>query len=260
MELRYVLKMLALPPGAFILLLLLAWVLRRRLPKTAGALFGVTLIAFWIIATPRFVEWGGRQFETDPPLATASWATLTQHADAIVVLGAGRRESDPGWGGDTAGIFSTERVRYASRIARASGLPILTTGGTVWEDSSHPSEADLMADVFEQDHGMKVTWREGKSRTTQENAELSYAILHPLQRDRVVLVTQAWHMPRARRLFEQQGFEVIAAPMGYLSAPNGRPLGGLLPEYNAFSNGVLLVHEWVGSQLYRYLPSVASSR
>lgn len=260
MELRYILKMLALPPGAFIAVLLVAWALRRRLPKTAGALFGATLLAFWIVSTPRFVEWGGGQFETDAPLPAASWAALSQRADAIVVLGAGRRESDPGWGGDAAGIFSTERVRYASRLARASGLPILTSGGTVWEDASHPSEADLMADVFEQDHGLKVTWREGQSRTTQENAERSYAVLHPLGRNRVVLVTQAWHMPRARRLFEQQGFDVIAAPMGYLGAPNGRPLGGLLPEYNAFSNGVLLVHEWIGSALYRYAPRLASSR
>jgi uncharacterized SAM-binding protein YcdF (DUF218 family) len=260
MDLRYLLKMLALPPGCLLLMLLVAWMFRRRLPRLASLLFLGSVAALWMLSTPWFVEWAGHRLETDAPLPASAWPVLADRADAIVVLGAGRRESDPGWGKDVAGIYSTERVRYGARIAKASRLPVLVSGGKVWEDDSHPSEADLMAEVFEKDHQQPVQWREGHSRTTQENAERSWAMLEAQGKTRIVLVTQAWHMPRARRLFLQQGFTVIPAPMGYLSAPNGRPFQGVLPDANSFSNSVLIVHEGLGAWLYAHAPAFASSR
>ena len=120
-----------------------------------------------------------------------------------------------------------ERVRYAARIAKVSQLPILISGGSPL--SSPPSEAELMAEVMEKDLGVSVRWQEKDSRTTWENATLSAAILKPAGVKRIVLVTQAFHMARARWCFERQGFEVIAAPMGFMSTPNGKPLGGWMP-------------------------------
>lgn len=259
MEWRFFLKMLMLPPGSLILALLLAWTLRRRLPRLAGLLFLGGLLVFWLMSTPRFLEWAAAQYEIDPPLPPSAWSRLTEHADAIVVLGAGRRQADPGWGADVAGIHSTERVRYASRIAKASGLPVLTSGGKVWEGADHPSEADLMADILERDLGVPVRWREGRSRSTQENAEQSRVLLQREGLHRVVLVTQAWHMPRARHLFLGQGFQVIAAPMTFMSQTQNRPFGGLIPDAGTFADSVQLAHEWLGTLLYTRVPGLASS-
>ncbi len=91
---------------------------------------------------------------------------------------------------------------------------------------------------------------EEQSRTTWENATLSAELLQPQGVRRVVLVTQAWHMPRARRSFEQAGFEVITAPMGYLSVGYERPLGGWLPESRVIWQSSQLLNEAIGLLAY----------
>ncbi|MFO6376143.1 YdcF family protein, partial [Pseudomonas aeruginosa] len=68
---------------------------------------------------------------------------------------------------------------------------------------------------------------------------------------RVVLVTQAWHMQRARWSFERQGFEVIPAPVGFLGGANLRPFGGWLPEAQAFWQSGMLLNEAIGLVGYR---------
>ena len=46
-----------------------------------------------------------------------------------VTRGAGREVDDPGWAGDAASHLAVERLRYAARLAKASGLPVLITAG-----------------------------------------------------------------------------------------------------------------------------------
>ena len=49
---------------------------------------------------------------------------------------------------------------------------------------------------------------------------------------------------------EQAGFEVITAPMGYLSAGYERPLGGWLPESRVIWQSSLLLNEAIGLLAY----------
>jgi hypothetical protein len=93
-------------------------------------------------------------------------------------------------------------------------------------------------------------WREEASRTTWENATYSAELLRQEGVKRVLLVTQAWHMPRARWCFERVGFQVRAAPVGFLGVPNGRPAGGWLPESKALWQSGLLLNEAVGLFTY----------
>ena len=248
MPIRYILKQLILPPGGLLLLLLLAWWLRRRMPRLSLACFVVGLGGLWLMSLPVVVEWSARELEAEPPLAEAEWPRLAERVDAIVVLGGGRERDDPAWGGDQPSAMALERLRYAARLARASGLPLLTSGGLHFGEP--PSEALIMADTLRRDFGVDVRWQEGESRTTWENAEFTAGILLPQGIRRVLLVTQAAHMPRARWSFERAGFEVAAAPMGYLGVPNGRPLGGWLPESKAVWQSGMLLNEAVGLLAY----------
>jgi uncharacterized SAM-binding protein YcdF (DUF218 family) len=256
---RYFFKQLLLPPGGFVLLLAFAWLLRRRRPRFAALCFAIGLGGLTAMSLPVFVEWGARLLEREPALAEARWGGLAAEAGAIVVLGAGRELADPAWGGDQPGHLALERLRYAARLARASGLPILTSGGLHFGQA--PSEAYIGAEVLQRDFQVPTRWLEERSRTTWENAVYSAQMLKAAGIERVVLVTSAVHMPRSRWCFEQNGIEVVAAPVGFMGVPNGRPLGGWLPEAKAVWQTSLLINEAAGMLLYPllYRPAVGVS-
>ncbi|MGE8399270.1 MAG: hypothetical protein ACN6NZ_04975, partial [Burkholderiales bacterium] len=120
MPFRYFIKQLLLPPGILLLLLLLAWSLRRSRPRLARGCFVLGLGGFWLMSLPVMVEWGARGLERLPPLPQSQWASLAEQADAIVVLGSGRERGDPAWGSDQPTGVGLERERYAARLAKAS--------------------------------------------------------------------------------------------------------------------------------------------
>jgi len=249
MPFRYFIKQLLLPPGIFLLLLALAWWFRRSRPRLAGVCFALGFGGMWLISLPVMVEWGARALETEPPLAQEDWSTLAQRADAIVVLGSGRERGDPAWGTDQPTGVGLERQRYAARLAKASGLPVLTSGGLHY--GTPPSEAELMAVSMRDDFGVTVRWKEERSRTTWENAQMSAEILLPQGIKRVVVVTQAWHMPRSVWSFEKAGFTVVPGPVGFLGGDNSRPLGGWMPEFVSVWRSGQLINEAVGQVGYR---------
>ncbi|WDY58610.1 YdcF family protein [Pseudomonas sp. PSKL.D1] len=250
MPLRYFIKQWLMPPGVLFLLLLAAWWLRARRPRLAAFCFAIGLGGLWLMSLPLVVQESARLLETEPALAVDEWAGLAGRADAIVVLGAGRERGDPAWGGeDQPAATALERMRFAAHLAKASGLPLLTSGGLHY--GTPPSEAQLMADRLKEDFAVEVKWKEQASRTTWENARFSADVLQPLGIRRVVVVTQAWHMPRARWSFEQAGFEVVPAPVGFLGRDHARPFGGLLPESRAIWQSGQLLNEWVGLVGYR---------
>lgn len=248
MPIRYILKQLLTPPSVLLLLLLLAWCLRRRFPRAASGCFAVGLLGLWLLSLPVSVEWAARLLEREPALPEAQWAGLVGQVEAIVVLGGGRERDDPAWGGDQPSALALERLRYAARLAKSTGLPLLISGGLHF--GQPPSEAALMAEVLARDFGVAPRWLEGRSRTTWENARYSADLLRPAGVERVLLVTQAWHMPRARWCFEQAGFTVRTAPLGFLGVANGRPAGGWLPEGKALWQSGLLLNEALGLIAY----------
>lgn len=250
MPIRFFIKQWLMPPGILFLLLLAAWWLRARRPRLAALCFAVGLGGLWLMSLPLVVQETARMLESEPPLAVGDWGALASRADAIVVLGAGRERGDPAWGGsDQPTATALERLRFAAQLAKASGLPVLTSGGLHY--GTPPSEARLMADRLQEDFAVEVKWREEASRTTWENAQLTAKVLQPLGIRRVVVVTQAWHMQRSRWSFEQAGFEVVPAPVGFLGRDHARPSAGLLPESRAMWQSGQLLNEVVGLVGYR---------
>ncbi len=251
MELRFLLKQLILPPGGLLLLILLAWLLWSSRPRLALLCLLLGLGGLWLMSLPIVVEQVARVLEREPALAETQWASLAQRGEVIVVLGSGREEADPAWGSDQPSVTAIERLRYAARLHRASGLPVLISGGLHYGEP--PSEAGLMADALQRDFGVATRWREERSRTTWENAQFSAELLREQGIRRVVLVTQAAHMPRSRWCFERAGLEVVVAPLGFLGVANARPLGGWLPEGKALWQSTRLLNEALGQVVYPLL-------
>lgn len=251
MELRFFFKQLMLPPGGLLLLVLLAWLLWPGRPRLAMLCLALGVGGLWLMSLPVVVEHSARWLEREPALVEAQWPQLAQRAEVIVVIGSGREEADPAWGDDQPSSTALERLRYAARLRRASDLPILLSGGLHYGEP--PSEAAMMAEVLRRDFNVPTRWQEERSRTTWENAVYSAELLRSQGVRRIVLVTQAAHMPRARWCFERQGLEVVAAPLGFLGVANARPLAGWLPEGKALWQSTRLLNEALGLVIYPLL-------
>lgn len=94
----------------------------------------------------------------------------------------------------------------------------------------------------------RVTY-ENRSRNTRENALFSAELVNPKPGERWLLVTSAWHMPRAIGCFREAGFTVTAYPVDYRTAPR---IGGI---HSTAADGLfefdIAVREWLGLAAYR---------
>jgi uncharacterized SAM-binding protein YcdF (DUF218 family) len=230
---------LLLPPANGLLLLGLAALFHRRRGAFVVALLGGSLLLAQSL--PPVADGLMRSLEqrTGPVL------TEVRGAQAIVVLGSGLNLAAPEYGGDTVTERSLIRARYGAVVARRFALPVLVSGGQPRHASR--SEAAVIGELLENEFKVPVRWRESASRDTADNAAMSAAILHRQGIRRIVLVTQAFHMPRARRLFEAAGFEVVPAPTDLASA-NDQPRSLLywLPQASALQDSYYALHEWLG--------------
>lgn len=153
-------------------------------------------------------------------------------------------------------INSVERAIHAARLAKATRLPLLITGGTVRDGVT--SEAAAMKALIERDLGGSVRWVETRSRDTAGNAELSARILRPAGIERVLLVTQAFHMQRAEMLFRREGLTVIPAPHGFRGASFEQAIAHPFPNLEGLSATWLACHEYLGLLWYRLTPWLSS--
>ena len=230
---------LLLPPSNALLLLALAAIGRKRRWAFGLALFAGGLMLLQCL----------------PPVSNALMGTLEsragevledpQHAQAIVILGSGLNLAADEYGDDTANARSLVRLRYGATLARRLHLPVLVSGGLLGR--AKRAEADVIGDILEKEFGIAVSWRETRSQDTADNARMSARILRTAGIHRIILVTQAFHMPRARLLFADAGLEVRPAPTDFKSRNTAdRQLIDWLPQASALHNSYYALHEWLG--------------
>ena len=226
-----------LPPLNLILLGGLGLLLLRSRPRLGRRLIALSFLLLYVISTPFVSDWALKKFE-------GSYIPPSGNAGAIVVLGGGTYFHAPEYDGkNTVNRWVLERLRYAAHLYRITGKPVLVTGG-------HPlgnpdSEASQMKAVLVDDFHIPVAWTENDSNNTEENAAKSFAILKRQNIRAVYLVTQAWHMPRAARLFRHAGFAVIPAPVGFATSYKTGLLS-FVPSSGSLTQSKILLHELIG--------------
>jgi uncharacterized SAM-binding protein YcdF (DUF218 family) len=148
---------------------------------------------------------------------------------------------------------AAERPIYLADLARRFPAARLVFSGGSGFIRGGIAEADILsrqADVSGVPRTRLIL--ENRSRNTQENAAFSASLVQPKPGERWLLVTSAWHMPRAVGCFRQAGFTVDAFPVDY------RTRGWSdLTRFNGFaSDGLfqldLAVKEWIGLVVYRW--------
>ncbi|MFZ9738114.1 MAG: YdcF family protein [Prochlorotrichaceae cyanobacterium] len=222
----------------------------------------VAIVLLWFSSTPfsSKILLGSleRQFEDYSAIETLP------NADAIVVLG-----------GATHGIApprlypelgdAGDRLIQAVRLYRLGKAPkILLSGGKIqWTDSEVPigSEAEDMQTLL---HLFGIADAdlilEPDSLNTYQNAVNSQKLLNQNHLKRILLVTSAFHMPRALAIFTKLGIDAIPAPTDFRTIGS---LGGqhfsvqqfllnLLPSADHLYKTSMGLKERIGIWVYRW--------
>ena len=228
------------PMGGLFLGLAAAALLRRRARKASAALAAAVLAAFWVLGCGVTTRLVGVPLEGEevPLVDTLDLGG----ADAIVLLGGsmGRHERC-----GRAEIFSSaDRVWEAARLWKAHRTPDMkvVVSGTGARESTVPLLKDLGVSEDE------LLFLPEARNTEEEARHLAASGVR-----RICLVTSAWHMPRARTLFERAGLEVRPAPTDYemhfvRECPLG--VGDFFPNADSLLRNSFAVKEWVARFLY----------
>jgi uncharacterized SAM-binding protein YcdF (DUF218 family) len=237
---QIVLEQLLLPPGGGLLLILLGLVLARVSHRGSRGLMVFGFLFAVATSLPVVAERLAATLEAPHSRS----AIALERADVLVVLGAGRVRGQQEYAGDVPSALALERLRYAVRLHRSSGLPILLSGGRVHPDDRR-SEAELMAEVLLADFRITPLWLETQSRNTCGNARGIAEILPEAGLERALVVTHAMHMSRAMACFQTAGIAALPAPMGFRGPRRLSPwVTDFLPNVDAVETSRFALREW----------------
>lgn len=251
-ELKPVLTALALPPASLLLLIGLGLLVAAR-KKAVGLLVvfsGASLL--WLLSCHAVSVWLALNL-LPQHTALSVTALKSSGAEAIVVLGGGVHPVAPEYAEPQAAPAAAMRLRYGAWLARQSGLPVAFAGGLGWgaAQAQTLSEGEVARRAAMQDYGLTLRWVDSQSRDTAENARLLRPLLQKDGVQRIALVTHASHMPRAVRAFENVGFTVVPAPMGFI-LPSRNGLLEWLPSSDGLEASRTVLKEWLGLWAQRF--------
>jgi uncharacterized SAM-binding protein YcdF (DUF218 family) len=238
-----------LQPSSFIALLFVAGAVLTifRLNKRAGGrllalgaalylLFGLSPLAHWLLIPLEYRVGKASQGEVGS-------------AAGIIVLGGAISGELPDEKEPHLNDSADRMIETVTLADRYRSLPVIFTGGKADLIQSEGGEAEA-------DYARKFFARfgitpprlilEDRSRNTLENAVFTAKLLRPRRGQRWVLVTSAFHMLRAKALFEANGFDVLPWPVDFRTS-------GLPHRWRFFSKpseGLremdLAAREWIG--------------
>ena len=179
-------------------------------------------------------------------------------AEAIVVLGGGissaaypRSMPEVNEAGD--------RVLYGAKLYRDGKAPIvIVSGGRIgWLGGGLPESTDMGTLLAMMGVPDSAIIEEPNSLNTYENAVNVQKILDQKGIKEVLLVTSAFHMPRARLIFEKLGMKVIPAPTDFYVTEDkvkdfnfGTILVYLLPDPRYLNLNTIALKEYLGLLIY----------
>ena len=234
------------PIGIAILGALLALLCAKRERRCAAKWLGVLTITWlWLWMTPIMTWVVGVPLEMEFLVdGRVPMVESFPEADAIVLLG-GSMGVETNLSQYAEMWTSADRVWQAARLFKCGKAPKVIATGNYAIDTTLPLLRDFgLAEecVFFLD-----------AKNTEEEAKGIAKIGYK----KILLVTSAWHMKRARLMFEKYApeIEVVCAPADFeqtMMAENFFSPKAILPDVYAFQLNSVALHEWVGIVGYKF--------
>ncbi|RUV31421.1 MULTISPECIES: YdcF family protein [unclassified Mesorhizobium] len=175
---------------------------------------------------------------------------LPEKVDGIIVLGGGLEGATNAVRGGYELNGAGDRIVEAAVLARRfPTAKIVISGGTVQMLAEGEGDADTGPRLLT---ALGVTTDrlvlENKSRNTYENAVFTRELVTPKAGETWLLVTSAFHMPRATALFDKAGFPTIPWPVDYMTT--GKESIGAFFPYSGLEVTTTAIREWIGLAAY----------
>ena len=214
---------------------------RQRMAKWLG---GLTVAWLWLWMTPAMTWIVGvpleKEFLVDGKVPTVE---TFPEVDAIVLLG-GSMGIETNLSQYAEMWTSADRVWQAARLYRAEKATKIIATGNYAIDTTLPLLLDF--GVAKDD----VSFLDARNTEDEAKGIAKKGV------DKILLVTSAWHMKRARLMFEKYApeIEVVCASADIentFTAEKTPLLKMLLPDPNVFMLNSVAFHEWVGIVGYK---------
>ena len=240
--LHKILPLLASP--LFLVMILVLWGVLFRSRRAGLAAIGILIVCSLPVFSGKLITYLEKDYSLAP---TANVKT----ADAIVVLSGMVRtiESANGlvyeWG------EASDRIFAGIDLIKENKAPVLVlTGGKLPWSVGKP-EGEHLRDIAEK-LGVPsdiILLTENVQNTDQE----AKAVAKLLNKDvpNIILVTSAFHMPRAQRVFEAAGIVVSPFPVDFLSGAGKVTIMTFIPSAEAFSQTSFFIREIIGRLYYK---------
>jgi uncharacterized SAM-binding protein YcdF (DUF218 family) len=230
----------------------LIWIIRFFIKNkfTKNILIGSQIFILWVFSMGAFTEWASRTYEIHPQ----NIASVSPTHIGIVLTGGLANDPESIRHGSYIG-HASDRMWQAARLYKAGKIKkIVISGGDNSKDSVKIENE--IARRFLRDFGVpdSLIIQEIKSLNTYENAKFTAAILKKNNiRDSVILITSAYHMPRAMACFKKQNIKVIAFSADPICTFWKITFKDFLPDSEELFKSKLLVKEWLGMLAYKLM-------
>jgi uncharacterized SAM-binding protein YcdF (DUF218 family) len=188
--------------------------------------------------------------ERFPPLSD-----LPPKVDGIIMLGgAVNTEITESRHQPTVNDHAERFIAFVDLARRYPTAKLVFSGGGPELENGNFREADAARLVLQwmgMDTSRVIFERE--SRNTYENVIDSKALTHPMAGEAWLLITSAYHMPRAVGLFRAQGWTVIADPVDYQTAARKASPDFSMDFQENLNKTSLALKEWIGLTANRWL-------
>ena len=243
------------PLGLASISLIVALVTLRKRPRLATIAISLSLAVLLLSSNAWVAKYMIRSLE---------WQNIPgseiPNAEAIVVLGGATKSAI--WPRPTVDLSEAgDRVIYAAQLYFQKKAPIiiLSAGRIDWRGSGSPESADMATILTSIGVPSEVIIQEPDSLNTYQNAVNVRKILAERQIKKVLLITSAMHTPRALKIFQRQGIDVILTPTDFLvsqddlqeltNTPKSAILN-LLPDTDNLHQFTVALKEYLGIFIY----------